>query len=39
VNESFMLRDPLPGLDDLLGVLHRKLVTLREARPRFGPAR
>jgi predicted ATP-grasp superfamily ATP-dependent carboligase len=39
VNESFMLRDPLPGLDDLLGVLQRKLVTLREARSRFRPAR
>jgi D-aspartate ligase len=39
VNESFMLRDPLPGLDDLLGILHRKLVKLLEARPRFRPAR
>lgn len=39
VNESFLLRDPLPGLDDLRGILHRKLVKLREARPRFRPAR
>jgi predicted ATP-grasp superfamily ATP-dependent carboligase len=39
VNESFMLRDPLPGLHDLLGILHRKLNKLLEARPRFRPAR
>jgi predicted ATP-grasp superfamily ATP-dependent carboligase len=28
VNESFMLRDPLPALDDVFGILHRKLVRL-----------
>lgn len=39
VNESFMLRDPLPGMDDLIEVLHRKLFKPREARPRFRPAR
>jgi predicted ATP-grasp superfamily ATP-dependent carboligase/thioesterase domain-containing protein len=39
VNESFMLRDPLPGLDDLPGILHRRLIKLLEARPRFRPAR
>jgi len=39
VNESFMLRDPLPGLDALVGILHRKLVRLLEARPRFRSAR
>jgi D-aspartate ligase len=39
VNESFLLRDPLPGVDDLLGIVHRKWLKLREARPRFGPAR
>jgi D-aspartate ligase len=39
VNESFMLRDPLPGLDQLPAMLQRKLVKLLEARPRFRPAR
>jgi predicted ATP-grasp superfamily ATP-dependent carboligase/thioesterase domain-containing protein len=39
VNESFMLRDPLPALDDFLGILHRKFFKLLEARPRFRPAR
>jgi predicted ATP-grasp superfamily ATP-dependent carboligase/thioesterase domain-containing protein len=39
VNESFLLRDPLPAVDDLLGIVHRKLLKLREARPRFRPAR
>ena len=39
VNESFMLRDPLPGLDDLAGILHRRFIKLLEARPRFRPAR
>ena len=39
VNESFMLRDPLPALDDVLGILHRKLLTLREARPHLRSAR
>lgn len=39
VNESFMLHDPLPGLHHLLGILHRRLIKLREARPRFRPAR
>ena len=39
VNEGFMLRDPLPALDDLLGILHRKFFKLLEARPRFRPAR
>ena len=39
VNESFMLRDPLPGLDELPGILHRRLIKLLEARPRFRPAR
>jgi predicted ATP-grasp superfamily ATP-dependent carboligase/thioesterase domain-containing protein len=39
VNESFLLRDPLPALDDVLGILHRKLLTLREARPYLRSAR
>jgi D-aspartate ligase len=39
VNESFMLRDPLPGLDDVFGILHRKLATLREARSYLRSAR
>lgn len=39
VDESFTLRDPLPGLDDLPGILHRRLTRLLEARPRFRPAR
>jgi predicted ATP-grasp superfamily ATP-dependent carboligase len=39
VNESFLLRDPLPALDDVLGVLQRKLATLREARPYLRSAR
>jgi hypothetical protein len=39
VNESFMLRDPLPGLRDLFGILHRRFNKLLEARPRFRPAR
>jgi len=39
VNESFMLRDPLPALDDLLGIMHRKFFKLLETRPRFRPAR
>ncbi len=39
VNESFMLRDPLPALDDVLGMLQRKLLPLREARPHLRSAR
>ena len=39
VNESFMLCDPLPALDDIFGILHRKLLTLREARPHLRSAR
>lgn len=39
VNESLFLRDPLPGVDDALGIVQRKLLKLREARPRFRPAR
>jgi D-aspartate ligase len=39
VNESFLLRDPLPAVDDAFGILHRKLVTLREARPYLRSAR
>jgi predicted ATP-grasp superfamily ATP-dependent carboligase/thioesterase domain-containing protein len=39
VNESFMLRDPLPAVDDVFGILQRKLVTFREARPYLRSAR
>ena len=39
INESFLLRDPLPAVDDAFGILHRKLVTLREARPHLRSAR
>ena len=39
VNESFMLRDPLPALDDVLGILQRKLLMLREARSYLRSAR
>jgi predicted ATP-grasp superfamily ATP-dependent carboligase/thioesterase domain-containing protein len=39
VNESFLLRDPLPALDDMLGILQRKLALLREARPYLRSAR
>jgi predicted ATP-grasp superfamily ATP-dependent carboligase len=39
INESFLVRDPLPALDDALGILHRKLATLREARSDLRPAR
>jgi predicted ATP-grasp superfamily ATP-dependent carboligase len=39
VNESFLARDPLPALDDILGILHRKLHTLREARSYLRSAR
>jgi predicted ATP-grasp superfamily ATP-dependent carboligase len=39
INESFLLRDPLPALDDVFGILHRKLATLREARPYLRSAR
>jgi predicted ATP-grasp superfamily ATP-dependent carboligase/thioesterase domain-containing protein len=39
VNESFVPRDPLPAVDDIFGILHRKLVTLREARPYLRSAR
>jgi predicted ATP-grasp superfamily ATP-dependent carboligase len=39
VNESFLLRDPLPGLDDLRGIVRRKLVKLLEAGARLRSAR
>jgi predicted ATP-grasp superfamily ATP-dependent carboligase len=39
VNESLLLRDPLPAIDDLRGIVGRKLAKLREARPRLGSAR
>jgi D-aspartate ligase len=39
VNESFLLRDPLPAVEDVLGILYRKLLALRDARPYLGPAR
>jgi predicted ATP-grasp superfamily ATP-dependent carboligase len=39
VNESLLLCDPLPALDDVFGILHRKLATLREARPYLRSAR
>ena len=39
INESFLVGDPLPALDDALGILHRKLATLREARPYLRSAR
>ena len=39
VNESFMLRDPLPAFDAVFGILQRKLLTLREACPHLRSAR
>jgi D-aspartate ligase len=39
INESFLLVDPLPAVDDVLGILHRKLLMLREARPHLRSAR
>jgi predicted ATP-grasp superfamily ATP-dependent carboligase len=39
VNESFLARDPYPALDDVLGILRRKLATLRDARPHLRSAR
>jgi hypothetical protein len=32
VNESLFLRDPLPAVDDLRGIVGRKLAKVREAR-------
>jgi predicted ATP-grasp superfamily ATP-dependent carboligase/thioesterase domain-containing protein len=39
VNESLLLRDPLPAVDELCGIVGRRFAKLYEARPRLGSAR